>query len=89
MLAYYAMGYLSRVLFSITTIGEHPHVKTPNAHASAAAGSVGGAEAGGSRLQAIVRPRLWQGRPPRIVLSSAGCVSSCFASSTGITGPSG
>ena len=29
--AYYAMGYLSGVLFSITTIGEHPHAKTPNA----------------------------------------------------------
>jgi hypothetical protein len=29
--AYYAMGYLSGVLFSVTTIGEHPHVKTPNA----------------------------------------------------------
>jgi hypothetical protein len=29
--AYYAMGYLSGVLFSVTTIGEHPHAKTPNA----------------------------------------------------------
>ena len=29
--AYYAMGYLSGVLFRVTTIGEHPHVKTPNA----------------------------------------------------------
>jgi len=29
--AYYAMGYLSGVLFSGTTIGEHPHAKTPNA----------------------------------------------------------
>ena len=29
MLAYYAMGYLSGVLFM--TIGEHPHAKTPNA----------------------------------------------------------
>ena len=48
-------------------------------------------------LPAIVRPRLWQGRPRRIVFSSllwvtdsnAGFVSACFASSTGITGPSG
>jgi hypothetical protein len=31
--AYYAMGYLSRVLFRVTTIGEHPHAKTPNATA--------------------------------------------------------
>src|SRR5262249_33579325 len=31
MRAYYAMGYLSRVLVMITTIGEHSHVKTPNA----------------------------------------------------------
>ena len=29
--AYYAMGYLSGVLFRVTTIGEHPHAKTPNA----------------------------------------------------------
>jgi hypothetical protein len=31
--AYYAMGYLSGVLFGVTTIGEHPHAKTPNAGA--------------------------------------------------------
>ncbi len=35
--AYYAMGYLSGVLFSVTTIGEHPHAKTPNAQAEARA----------------------------------------------------
>ena len=29
--AYYAMGYLSGVLFRVTTIGGHPHAKTPNA----------------------------------------------------------
>ena len=29
--AYYAMGYLSGVLCSVTTIKEHPHAKTPNA----------------------------------------------------------
>jgi len=29
--AYYAMGYLSGVLFSVTTTREHPHAKTPNA----------------------------------------------------------
>ena len=29
----YAMGYLSGVLFSVTTIGEHPHARTPNASA--------------------------------------------------------
>jgi hypothetical protein len=29
--AYYAMGYLSEVLFRVMTIGEHPHAKTPNA----------------------------------------------------------
>jgi hypothetical protein len=29
--AYYAMGYLSEILFRGTTIGEHPHAKTPNA----------------------------------------------------------
>jgi len=28
--AYYAMGYLSEVLFRVTTIVEHPHAKTPN-----------------------------------------------------------
>ena len=31
--AYYAMGYLSGVLFKVMTIGEHPHAKTPNAAA--------------------------------------------------------
>jgi hypothetical protein len=25
------MGYLSELLFRVTTIGEHPHAKTPNA----------------------------------------------------------
>ncbi len=29
--AYYAMEYLSGVLSSVTTIGEYPHAKTPNA----------------------------------------------------------
>ena len=29
--AYYAIGYLSRVLFRVTTVGEQPHAKTPNA----------------------------------------------------------
>ena len=29
--AYYAMGYLSGVLFRVTTIEEHPRAKTPNA----------------------------------------------------------
>ena len=31
--AYYAMEYLSEVFFRVTTIGEHPHAKTPNAGA--------------------------------------------------------
>ena len=29
--AYYAIGYLSEVLFRVTNIGEYPHAKTPNA----------------------------------------------------------
>jgi hypothetical protein len=33
---YYAMGYLSGVLF--TPIGEHPHAKTPNSRLNLAQG---------------------------------------------------
>jgi len=33
--AYYAMGYLSGVLFRVTTTGEYPHAETPNARCQA------------------------------------------------------
>jgi hypothetical protein len=64
---YYAMRYLSGVLCNVTTIKEHPHAKTPNAAPQPppeAQAERSGAEAGGGRLQAVVRPGLTRGKGP-------------------------
>ena len=56
--AYYAMGYLSEILFRVTTIGEHPHAKTPNAGPQAP--PIAGAKNERRLLAVACRP--WLGR---------------------------